>query len=66
MSRALMSLPTVYPTMRRSGEMTSASSGSGTLQWLSARTFTGSPGWTTRAGVAFRNSSGRGAEYTLS
>src|SRR5215208_6876480 len=59
MSRLLTSLPMVNPTIRRSGETTSASSGSGTLHLLSARTRMGFSGPTTRSGVAFRNSSGR-------
>ena len=48
------------------GGITSVNSGSGTLHVLSARTRIGSPGETTRSGVAFRKSSGRAAVYTLS
>ena len=66
MSRALTSLPIVKPTSFSAGLRTSASSGSGTDHRESVRTRIGSPGPTTRLGVALKNSSGRLAVYTRS
>src|SRR5438445_608913 len=45
MSRELMSLPIVYPTIFNSGDRTRASSGSGTFQRESRRTWTVPPAY---------------------
>ena len=58
---ALPRQPAGLAALLSTGETTSATSGSGTLQRASARICTKSPGPTTRRAVALKNSSGRGA-----
>ena len=61
MSRELMSLPIVQPTMSPRAFITSASSGSGTFHRASPRMPTPSPGPTTFSATALKKISGRAA-----